>query len=82
MYFANAFPDMTLLQVLETGGGGLDALGRHAVAALLSSAPGAPNYPLTSAQVVSAFNAAYASGDYEDQKNIFDRYNNLGCPLN
>ena len=82
MYFDNAFPGKTLLEVLSTGGGGLDALGRHAVAALLNSAPGAPDYPLTTAQVIAGFNAAFASGNYENQKNIFDRYNNLGCPLN
>jgi hypothetical protein len=73
---------MTLVQVLSNGGGGLDALGRHAVAALLNSAPGAPNYPMTTSQVIAAFNAAYASGNYETQKNIFERYNELGCPLN
>ncbi len=32
--FENAFPGKTLLQVLEQGGGGLNALGRHTVAAL------------------------------------------------
>jgi hypothetical protein len=71
-----------LLEVLSTGGGGLEALGRHAVAALLNSAPGGPAYPLTTAQVIAAFNAAFASGVYEAQKDIFDRNNNLGCPLN
>ena len=81
-YFANAFPGKTLLEVLSTGGGGLDALGRHAVAALLNAGSGAPDYPLTTAQVIAAFDAAFASGQYEAQKNIFDRFNNLGCPLN
>ena len=37
-HFENAFPGMTLLEVLGNGGGGLNALGRHTVAALLNSA--------------------------------------------
>jgi len=79
--FADAFPGMTLLQVVSQGGGGLQALGRHTVAALLNSAAGVQN-GLSTAQVIDAFNAAYASGDYESQKNIFAALNELGCPLN
>jgi hypothetical protein len=80
--FANAFPGKTLLQVLSQGGGHLNALGRHAVAALLNAASGGVDYVYTPAQVIAAFNAAYASGDYEMQKNIFATENELGCPLN
>ncbi|MDH3224417.1 MAG: hypothetical protein OEO23_11935, partial [Gemmatimonadota bacterium] len=36
--FEDAFPGMTLLEVLKQGGGGLKALGRHTVAALLNAA--------------------------------------------
>ena len=68
--------------MVSNGGGGLDALGRHTVAALLNAGAGAPAYPLTTAQVIAAFDAAFASGNYETQKNIFARYNELGCPLN
>jgi hypothetical protein len=82
LYFDNAFPGQTLHDVVSNGGGGLDALGRHAVAALLNAGAGAPAYPLTTAQVIAAFNSAFASDDYETQKDIFDRFNNLGCPLN
>jgi hypothetical protein len=73
---------VTLLEALGLNGGGLNALMRHAAAALLSAASTDVAYPLTTAQVIAAYNAAYASGDYETQKDIFDRYNNLGCPLN
>ena len=38
--FDDAFPGMTLLEVLSQGGGGLNALGRHTVAALLNAASG------------------------------------------
>jgi hypothetical protein len=79
--FANAFPGQTLLQVLSLGGGGLDALGRHTVAALLNSASADVSSGLSPAGVISAFDAAYASGDYETQKNIFEGLNEQGCPL-
>jgi hypothetical protein len=80
--FDNAFPGMTLLQVLENGGGGLDALGRHTVAALLSSASNGVNYGMTPAQVIAAFNAVFPGGNYEGQKNIFAALNERTCPLN
>lgn len=77
--FTNAFPGMTLLQVVGQGGGGINALGRHAVAALLNSASPDVEYGMTPAAVISAFNAAVASGDYETQKNIFEAFNERGC---
>jgi len=80
--FDNAFPGKTLLQVLENGGGGLDALGRHTVAALLSSASGGVSYGMTPAQVIAAFNAVFPGGNYEGQKNIFAALNERTCPLN
>lgn len=80
--FADAFPGMTLLDVLKQGGGGIKALGRHTVAALLNAGNGDVQNGLTTAQVISAFDAAFASGDYETQKNIFEGLNELGCPLN
>jgi hypothetical protein len=73
---------MTLLQVLEQGGGGLNALGRHTVAALLNAASGGVDYALTPAEVISAFNAVFPGGDYEALKNLFATQNEFGCPLN
>ena len=87
MLFSAAFPGSTvfggrtLLSVLSDGGGGLTALGRHAVAALLNSASSGVDYDYTTAQVISRFNAAVASGDYETQKNLFAAFNEQGCPL-
>jgi len=78
--FEDAFPGMTLLQVLGLGGGGLNALGRHTVSALLSS--GSVNYAFSAQDVIDAFNAVYPGGDYEGQKNIFAAQNELTCPLN
>jgi hypothetical protein len=82
--FADAFPGKTLLEVVWLGGGGLNALGRMSVAALLNAASPDVTFDLTTQQVIDAFNAAYASGNkrtIEQQKNIFDFLNNQGCPL-
>lgn len=78
--FEDAFPGMTLLEVLSQGGGGLNALGRHTVAALLDAASGI-DYGLEPAQVIQKFNAAYASGDYETLKDELASRNERTCPL-
>jgi len=78
--FANAFPGMTLVDVLSQGGGGLKALGRHTVAALLSS--GSVNYGMHTADVIAAFNDAFASGNYEPLHKKLEKLNEAGCPLN
>lgn len=80
--FADAFPGMSLLGVLKQGGGGLKALGRHTVAALLNAGNDDVQNGLSTDQVIAAFDAAFASGDYESQKDIFADLNELGCPLN
>ena len=74
---------LTLLQGLELGGGGVNALTRHAIAAVLSAAHPDIDYPLTVAEIVAAVNAAYG-GDadaIEDLKNDLDAFNNLGCSI-
>ena len=82
--FENAFPGKTLLQVLKLGGGGLEALGRHSVAALLNSASAGVSYDLTTTDVINMFNAAYPGSKqaYNNLKDIFQSYNEQGCPLN
>lgn len=80
--FADAFPGMSLLDVLKQGGGGLKALGRHSVAALLNAGNDDVQNGMTTDQVIAAFNAAFDSGDFETQKEIFAELNELGCPLN
>jgi hypothetical protein len=83
-YFEDAFPGRSLLQVVSKGGGGLDALGRHTVAALLNSANAEVSYDLTSQDVIDAFNDLYpaSKNDYESLKNEFEAFNEQGCPLN
>jgi cysteine-rich repeat protein len=78
----DAFPGKTLLNVLKEGGGGLIALGRHAVAALLNATSDGVDYDATPAAVIASFEEAYTSGSYEEMKDVFETFNELGCPLN
>ncbi|MBI5041354.1 MAG: DUF4215 domain-containing protein [Gammaproteobacteria bacterium] len=82
--FENAFPGKTLLQVMQNGGGGLNALGRHTVAALLNSASASVDYGQTTDGVIVAFNAAYpgTTTNYNYVKGVFESDNERGCPLN
>lgn len=84
--FEDAFPGKTLLQVLKQGGGGLKALGRHTVAALLNAASSGVDYGLTVDEVIGLFNDVHSVSatkqDYNDLKNQFESLNELGCPLN
>jgi hypothetical protein len=81
--FDDAFPGMTLLKVMRQGGGGLNALGRHAVAALLNASSHDTNYDFTVDEVIADFNSAFPGSkeDYELAKDIFQYYNEQGCPL-
>jgi len=73
----------TLLEVLETGGGGEMALGRHAVAALLNAAANSGvDYLYTTEGVIQMVKDAYDSGEFEWTKDLFEYENELGCPLN
>jgi hypothetical protein len=80
--FSNA---LTLLDALGQGGGGVNALGRHAVAALLASANSGVDYGMTTAEVIALTKAALDSGDanlIEGTKNKLAALNERGCPLN
>ena len=80
--FENAFPGMTLLDVLSQGGGGLAALGRHTVAALLNTASHDVDYAhTTTGFIVDEFNSVFPGGNYEGLKDIYEGFNQLGCPL-
>ena len=77
----DAFRGQTLIQVLWQGGGGLNALGRHAVAALLNAASGKVDYDLTVEEVKAVFAEAYGTKQYEDAKDYLEDFNEQGCPL-
>lgn len=74
----------TLREAVKLGGGHLNALMRHATAALLNAASPAVNPDAlfsTPAQVIQAFQNAFDSGQYEATKNLMEASNELGCPL-
>ena len=83
--FENAFPGKTLQQVLATGGGGLNALGRQTVAAFLNAKALGTNYDLTAQSVIDQFNAVFPGGNYDSVKNTFEALTDVNgriCPLN
>ena len=73
--------DATLLEALQSGGGGINALARHAVAALLNAASGDVDSDYTVAEVIALVQDAIESGDYETAKNLLAAANEAGCPL-
>lgn len=84
--FDDAFVGKTLLQVLGLHGGGLNALGRQTVSALLNAAAGI-GFEMTPAQVISAFNNAHpgTKAEYNTLKNTFEALTDVNgriCPLN
>jgi hypothetical protein len=75
--------NVTLLAAASTGGGGVDALLRHAVAALLGAASPDVDYPVSAAELIASVNAALASGNagtIDALKNRLDTWNNLLAP--
>lgn len=75
-------PNISLLEALNTGGGGANALGRHAVAAILNASHPEIDYLITVDEVIAEVQAALGSGepeDIEDTKDYLDQLNNLGC---
>lgn len=75
------FPEMTYLDVLWLEGGGLNALGREAVAGILNAAHPDVQYGVTASQVRGAFMQAAASGEYESLRNVLEALNRRSCPL-
>jgi hypothetical protein len=71
----------TLLEALQANGGGINALARHAVAALLNAESPGVDYAFTTIEVIDLFQTAYPSGDIESTKEIFEEANEAVCPL-
>jgi hypothetical protein len=85
VFGSTAFPGKTLVDVLSTGGGGLIAYGRATVGALLNAA--ALNSGLTTAQVISDFNATFAGAPSGNSNGYYGSANPQftapeNCPLN
>lgn len=76
-------PHITLLEALSVNGGGENALARHAVGGLLSAASPDVVYDLLESEVISMTQDAFNGISLvEETKDLFDLFNNAGCPLN
>lgn len=71
----------TLLQALNAQGGGVNALARHAVAALLNAASPDVDYEYSVAEVIPMVQGAIPDGDIEGVKNRLAGANEAGCPI-
>lgn len=74
--------DPTLLQAVWATGGGVSALARHAVAALLNASSPDVDYPYSAAEVIAMVQSAIDAADYGAAKDQLASANELGCPLN
>ncbi|WP_428649098.1 matrixin family metalloprotease, partial [Roseibium sp.] len=81
---AYGLEDVSLVDALGLNGGGINALMRHSVAALLNATHGTVAYPMTASQVIEATQIAIDSGNAKQintLKNQWDDYNNYGADL-
>jgi hypothetical protein len=62
-------------------GGQEEALGRHSVAALLNAVHPDVDYAYTEAEVIQLVQDAYASGEIEETKDLFEAANEQFCAL-
>jgi len=78
-------PDPTLIQSLNAPGGGINALARQAVAALLNADSPDVEYSLKGGSVILIFQVAFevdSKSEFKRAKNAFEGRNELVCPLN
>jgi hypothetical protein len=81
----NTIDDPTLLDALNATGGGVNALARHAVAALLNASNPDVDFDLTPQQVIDLVQEAIESGDpaqIQEAQEQLAELNEQGCPLN
>lgn len=75
-------PNISLIEALNRGGGGVSALGRHATSALLNATSGDVDYAMTVVEVIAAVQAALSpGGDIEGTKDQLASFNEEGCPI-
>lgn len=72
--------DLTLLQALQLGGGGFNALARHAAAAYLSASSNAVDYGITKVNVVTNVIQAFKTGSTAYHA-VLEAANEKYCPL-
>jgi hypothetical protein len=74
-------PKVTLEEALELGGGGYNALARHAVAALLNSTQSSISFHYATAEVIALVKEAESTGEPEPIKNELAAANETTCPI-
>jgi hypothetical protein len=75
------FGSLTLLEAAGLGGGGFNALARHAVAALLSANNSNIKYGLSTSEIIALVQEAFKTKNPEPFKNVFAALNESGCPI-
>ena len=73
--------DLTLLEAVKLGGGGVKALMRHSVAALLNAAHPGINYLFSEAEVIAIVQNAFATDDFNTAKDLLAEQNEKPHPL-
>ena len=69
--------DLTLLDALRAKGGGMNALLRHSVAALLNAANTNVNYRYSVEEVKATVQQAFLTGEFESAKDVLEAQNEL-----
>jgi hypothetical protein len=75
------YGSLTLLEAAGLGGGGFNALARHAAAALLNSSNPNVSYDLTTAEIIKLVQKAVSTNDPEPIKDEFAGFNESGCSI-
>jgi hypothetical protein len=75
------FKSLTLIEAAGLGGGGFNALARHAVAALLSASNPNIKYGLSASEIIALVQEAFKTKNPEPFKNVFAALNESGCPI-
>ncbi|MFX0203204.1 MAG: DUF11 domain-containing protein [Candidatus Hodarchaeota archaeon] len=79
--------DPTLLQALGANGGGVNAMIRHGVAAMLNACSDCVNYPISDPleiiiMIEDTLNEAPGAYTVDELHDMFAYYNEAGCPVN
>jgi uncharacterized repeat protein (TIGR01451 family) len=77
---SNTVTNPNLLQALNANGGQINALARHATAALLNISSGCINYGIGEAELISLVQQAIDEEDWS-VAGYLDDLNNAGCPI-
>jgi hypothetical protein len=77
-----AAEDPTLMEALNGNGGGVTALARHAVAAILNACDPDIAYPVGVGEIIDVVAGVLDLGEphITEVKDILDEFNNFGCP--